>query len=125
MNLRQYQLKAAQAVMTCVPESIQSSKRKKKFTPTPAERFMIDILQQAMKEYQHYPPAEVLNEPSNHLKCGQNVCPISQFRSLYISRKVDDRTKPDSARRAFGRYTESLQIKKIIRIYGEFVWFTD
>lgn len=124
-TLRQVEIGTDQngdAVTTCVPETaecvMQDSHRL-----TEQKRLAIQTLKEALRSYGVVPPNDVLKEPTNRLKAGSVVCPVSQWHQIFIARKSDGRTKPDSAKRAFRRHKEDLQTKGIIKSYGEWVWF--
>ena len=103
------------------PETVQHRDEKK--NPTEGEKFMLKVLKEAMGAHQTLPPTSVMREPGNKLMTGQKVCPLSKFRQIYLSRIPPDRTKPDSAERAFRRHMDNLQVKKIIKVYEEWAWF--
>ena len=113
-------------VTTCTPVPVDSHHgADRRSRPTAQERFAVEILQEAFKEHQCVPPREVINEPSNRINMGKNVCPLAVWRQLYVARKGDDGTKADSGERAFRRHKDSLQEKGIIRVFNDFVWFLD
>jgi hypothetical protein len=112
-----------QPVITCIPEPETVQQRDRKKNPTQGEKFMLDILKEAMGIHQTLPPTNVMRDPGNKLMTGQKVCPASKYRHIYLSRKAPDRTKADSAERTYRRYIESLQVKGFIQVFEEWVWF--
>ena len=111
-------------VTTCVPEETEGDYQTQDSNrPTPQERLAIQTLEEAFRLHQIMPPREVINEPSNRINIGRNVCPVSAWRDIYFSRKMDSGTERDSVRRTFNRHIENLQVKKIIKVYQEWVWF--
>ena len=113
-------------VTTCVPVPIDNHQRTERGKqPTQEERLAIKALEDAFREHQQIPPREVINEPSNRLNMGKNVCPLEAWRQIYIARKGNDRTKADSVERIFRRHKDKLQVKGIIKVFNDWVWFTD
>jgi len=113
-------------VTTCVPKETEGDYQKPDNNrPTPQERFAIQTLEESFRLHQVMPPREVINEPSNRINIGRNVCPVSAWRDIYFSRKMDSGTGQDSVRRTFNRHVENLQVKKIIKVYHEWVWFLE
>jgi hypothetical protein len=115
-----------EVVTTCVPEETEGDYEKQSSNrPTPQEQFAIQTLTEAMRLHQQPPPRGVLNEPANRLNGSRNVCPASKWRHIFYTRKMDDGTDRDSLRKLFSRHVTSLQVKQIIKVYEEWVWFLD
>lgn len=125
-RLRQIEIgrdRYGEPITTCIPEPAERTDPDTCGGPTQQERLAIQALEEAFRQHQIMPPREVISEPSNRINPGRNVCPVSKWRQIYLARKIEDRTKPDSAERAFRRYAESLQTKGIIKVYRDWVWF--
>lgn len=114
---------AGNPVTTCIPIPEESARQTTAQRPTGQERFAIQTLEEAMRQHQRPPPREVLDEPANRLSPGRDVCPLKEWRQIYVARKADGRTKPDSAERAFRRHVDNLQVKGIIKVFQDWVWF--
>lgn len=127
-RLRQIEIgrdRYGEPITTCIPDPAERTDSDSIGRPTQQERLAIQALEEAFRQHQTMPPREVIEAPENKINMGRNVCPVREWRQIYITRKVDGRTKPDSAERAFRRHAENLQIKGIIRVCGDWVWFLE
>jgi AAA domain len=60
--------------------------------------------------------------PSGHIPPKTRTTTVVRWTEYFESKTIDDRTKPDSKRRAFVRSSEKLQTLKIIGVWKDRVW---
>ena len=113
-------------VTTCIPEETEDDYQTSgNSRPTAQEQLAIETLKEAMRLHQRPPPSDVLNNPANRLNGTRNVCPAQEWRDIFYARKTDGGTDRDSLRKLFARHITNLQVKGIIKVYEEWVWFLE
>jgi hypothetical protein len=84
---------------------------------TGATRIALDALYEAIAEI-----GEV--SESSHVPRNTRTIPVVRWTTYFEAKMIDDRTKPDSKRRAFVRSCEKLQALKIIGVWNDHVWLS-